>query len=906
MATYNITRWGRRYRFIHNARQVQIIRKGQVKFLNRATQNGAKHYVVEGNNLPPLTINNINFVAHADDSALQVELPNDEDKRSGENTSSPKCNSVGMNEHLTIDKEETDIMVHIINHLETCKKTSRSYLDFLTLSTLHKQEIEKKQKNFYCNDKIRDHLREYIQFAVKNKHYPYLFNIYEMICLYKIDDVELIRELVQYILIYTTNEEEKVIHSYWIVKNLAEKKKHDKVIAMLVIKYLFNDSFFNFLQRNACISSNFVNLLSYVSDSIGSYPNESILCSLHSMLRKYALHFNSRLEKEIEPKILNNLEELAKLQEIFLKNGFYDDDFNLLIKRLVLTCTSYVNPFDLLVLSSNVLLNFSTNDHLFLCPKEQQGRATPMEGIPLNGDNPTKLGTLSRRYRNFLSAKTMIDVVIRTNDPYMANTCNDLEYIQRYLLLCSYCHFTLFSNWWADTVICDRLKKKKKPHKTVLRSRMPYRSHLVDQVSHLLDVILQSYESSGKGGIDPYACVGSVRSERGCNPPGDTISRYLPYLFKSFIRMAINKSEMIHNNSYILFFEQVFLHIVDEFVAKYEQRKVENHVDANDQGSLTNNARVKVMTREYTPHYAFNPGDNINRDESNPLPSDTPRPLYTDELSLYDISSICECFFLVKLMQGSIFSKRRMVARKGVSILHAPSNERENHSNSPLNRSRDAFEKTLYLFLERLTPSSEIHPNSEGFITLDKQDILKQLINKIRSSAEPVFLYYLMLRTILPILFSDTREECLDVTKTTISCILSLPFRADTFVNGLSSAQGDDSTHKNFYHILKKLTQWENCVISINSQRRIRIQTKRRGLPYDFFYAGDFLRPSSIFLLCLNEITKWEDVYLPFLQEVFISDNFSEGDKANFSDLIQGARDSVDFSISRFLRERRA
>ncbi|ANQ06897.1 Uncharacterized protein PCOAH_00010180 [Plasmodium coatneyi] len=893
MATYNIIRWGRRYRFIHSVRHVQIIRKGQVKLLKGATQNAARHYSVEGTNLPQATINEQNFTTHYEDTTPQVILPIEEEIRLGENTSSPESSSITTSELLTIHKEDAEIMVHIINHLKTARKTSRSFLDFLTLSTLHKEQIEKEQKQLYCSDKIRDHLTEYLHFAVKNNHYHYLFNIYELTCLYKIDDVELLRQLLEQILIHTTNEEEKVIHSYWIVKNLTEKKKHDRVIAVLLAKYLFNDSFFNFLQRNACISSSFVTLLSYVSDSIGYYPNGSVLPSLHCTLRKYALHFNSKLEKEIEPKMLNNVEELAKMQEIFLKNGFYDDDINLLIKRLVVTCTSYVNPFDLLVLSSNVLLSFAKNDHPLLYPSEQQGGVTPLEGSLPNADN------FPKRYRNFLSAKTMIDVVIRTNDPYMANTCNDLEYIQRYILLCSYCHFTLFSNWWADTVICDKLKKKRKPHKAVVRSRMPYKSHLADQVSHLLEALLQRYGGSSQEEVNPCITVDAVQSRPDCNPPGDTISKYLPYLLKSFMRVAINKPEMIHNQSYILFFEEIFLHIVDAFVAKYEQGKRGSSLNEN-------NASVK-MTREYAPNYGAHPGDNSKKDKSNLLPSANHRPLYKDdELSLYELSSICEFFFLVKLIKGSVSPKRRMVARKGVSLLHASSNERENQNNCPLDKSRDAFEKTLYIFLERLPPSSELHSNGQDVITLDKQDILKVLMNKIRSCAEPVFLYYLMLRTILPILFCDTREECLDVTKRTISCILSLPFRTDIFVKGLSPTQDDDSTEKQFHHILRRLTQWENCVISINSQRRIRVQTKRRGLPYDFFYAGDFLRPSSIFLLCLNEMAKWEDVYQPFLEEVFISDHLSEGNKKSFSDLIRGARDSVDFSVSRFLRERRA
>ncbi|GAB65114.1 hypothetical protein PCYB_051320 [Plasmodium cynomolgi strain B] len=496
-----------------------------------------------------------------------------------------------MSELLTMNEEDPEIMIHIVNHLETTKKTNRSFLHFLTLSTLHKQEIEKDQKGVYYNDRIRDHLIEYLHFAVKNNHYHYLFKIFELTCLYKIDDVELLRQVVEQILIQTTNEEEKIIHCYWIVKHLTGKKKHDRIIAVLLAKYLFNDSFFNFLQRNACISSSFVTLLSYVSDSVGYYPNGSVLPPLHCTLRNYARHFNSKLEKEIEQKIVNNVEELAKMQEIFLKNGFYDDDFNLLIKRLVLTCTSYINPFDLLVLSSNVLLNFSRNDHPLLCPSEQQAGGTPLEGSSPNVAN------FPKRYRSFLSAKTMIDLVIRTNDPYIANTCNELQYIQRYLLLCSYCHFTLFSNWWADTVICDKLKKKKRPHKAVVRSRMPYKKHLADQVSHLLDMLLHRYGGSSQEGVDPYVTVDAVQKNRPSGiPPGDPISKYLPYLLKSFMRVTITKPEMIRNQSFILFFEEIFLHIVDSFVEKYEQGKRGIGVDANNQSSRTNNESVKGTT----------------------------------------------------------------------------------------------------------------------------------------------------------------------------------------------------------------------------------------------------------------------------------------------------------------------
>ncbi|EUD67107.1 hypothetical protein C922_02691 [Plasmodium inui San Antonio 1] len=907
MATYSIIKGSRRYCFIHSAGHVQITRKGHVKWRKGVTQSDARHYAVEATSLLEVKRNGVNFLIRGEDSTAEVGLPNEKELHQGVNTSSPKNGTIKTRGLLSIDAADAEIMIHIVTHLETAKKTNRSFLDFLTLSTLHKQEIEKEQKRFYWKDKIRDHLREYLHFAIKNNHYNYLFKIYQLTCLYKIDDLELLRELLEQILIHTSNEEEKVIHCYWIVKELTGKKKHDMIIAVLLAKYLFNDSFFNFLQRNACINTSFVTLLSYVSDSIGYYPDRSVLPSLHCTLKKYARHFNSRLEKDIEPKMVNNVEELAKVQEIFLRNGFCDDDFNLLIKRLVLTSTSYVNPFDLLVLSSNVLLNFACSYHSFLFPSEQQGGATHLEGRSFpNRDNSPNGDNFSKRYRNFLSAKTMTDVVIRTNDPYIANTCNELEYIQRYLLLCSYCHFTLFSNWWADTVIFDRLKKKRRPHKAVVRSRMPYKSHLADQVSHLLGVLLYKYGNSGQKEVHPYVAVDAVQSRPDGNPPECSISKYLPYLLKSFMRVGIIKPEIISNESFILFFEEIFLHLVDVSVAKYKQGRRGRGVDANNQGSRTDSAVFKV-TRECAPHYGTHPGDNLKREERNILPSANHKPLYTkDELSLYDLSSICECFFLVKLMQGGVSPGRRMLARKGLSLLHTSSNEREKQSNCPLDKSRDAFEKTLYIFLERLPPSSQLHLNDHRCHPLDKQDILKELINKIKSCAEPVFLYYLLLRTILPILFCDTREDSLDVTKRTISCILSLPFRTNIIVKGSSPSQGCDSTHEQFHHILKGLTQWENCVISINSQRRIRMQTKRKGLPFDFLYAGDFLRPSSIFLLCLNEMVKWEHVYLPFLQEIFISDHFSEGDKASFSDLVRGARDSVDFSVFRFLRERRA
>ncbi|VUZ93955.1 conserved Plasmodium protein, unknown function [Plasmodium vivax] len=890
MATYNIIRWGRRYRFIHSARHVQITKKGP-----------ARHYYVEGANLQEVTANGVNFITRGEDSTPGVDLPNEEIPPMG-NTSPPKSSNLTTSDLLTRHEKDAAIMTHIVNSLTTAEKTNGSFLNLLTLSTLHKQEIEKEQNALCCKDKIRDHLREYLHFAIKNNHHHYLFNIYELTCLYRVDDVELLRQVVEQILIHTTSEEEKVIHCYCIVKHLAGKKKNDRVIALFLANHLFNDSFFNFLQRNACVSSSFVNILSYVSDAIGYNPNGAFLPSLHCALRKYASHFISRLEKEIEPKMVNNVEELAKMQEIFLKNGFYDDDFNLLIKRLVLSCSSYVNPLDLLVLSSNVLLSFARSDHLLLPRSEHQGGATPPEegsfpkGGNSKGENPPKW------YRTFLSAKSMADVVIRTSDPYMANTCSHPEHIQRYLLLCCYCHFTLFSNWWADTAIRHRLEKKRRPHKAVLRSRVPYKSHLADQVSHLLAVLLHRYGGSARGEEDPHVDIHAVGSGPGDKHPGDHLSKYLPYLLKSFLRVGLTKPEMLHNQSFIQFFEEIFLHIVDAFVAKYEQGRRGSAVDAKNQGSCTNKASIQ-MTRGGAPHK----GDNLKWEESNLLPSANHPPLYTnDELSLYELSSICECFFLVKLMQGKVLPKRRKLSRKGVIPLQASSDERENQSNCPLDKSRDAFEKTLYIFLGKFPPSGELHLNGQHHHPLDEQDILKGLISQMRSCSEPIFLYYLMLRTILPILFCDTRERSLDVTKRIISFVLSIPFRRDILVKGLSPAQGTDSTHKHLHQILKRLTQWENCAISINSQRRIRIQTKGRGLPFDFVYAGDFLRPSSIFLLCLNEMTKWEDVYRPFLQEVFTTDHFSDENKASFSDLVQGARDSVDFSVSRFLRERRA
>ncbi|KJP89520.1 hypothetical protein AK88_00731 [Plasmodium fragile] len=902
MTLYNIIRWGRPHRFIHSARHVQINKKGQVKLVKGATQRAARHYAAKRSSLQGVTINRPNFITPSEDSTPQVGLPNEEEICQGENknTSSPQLSSITVRELLTMNNEDAEIMNHIISHLENTKKTNGSFLDFFTLSTLHKEEIEKEKKILYHSDKIKEHLTEYLHLAVKNNHYHYLFNIFELTCLYKIEDVGLLRQLVEEILMHTTNEEQKVIHCYWIVKHLTRKKKHDQHIAVLLQKYLFNDSFFNFLQRNACINTSFVTLLSYVSDSIGYYPNGSVLPALHCTMRKYAVYFNGKLEKEIEPKMVNNVEELAKMQEIFVKNGFYDNDFNLLIKRLVLTSTSYVNPFDLLILSSNVLLNFVKNDHLLLHPGDQQGGATPLEGhVPPTEEN------FAKRYRNFLSTKNMIDVVIRTNDPYIANTCNDLAYIQRYLLLCSYCHFTLFSNWWADTVICDKLKKKRKPHKAVVRSRVPYKSHLTDQVSHLLAVLLQRYGGYGSedGEVDPYVAADAVQSRPAANPPGDPICKYLPYLLKSFMRVAINKHEMIHNQSFIPFFEEIFLDIVDAFVEKYNESKRGSNVHSNTQGSHAHNAS-ETVTRECAAH----PGDYVKREESNNLlPSSNHGTLYTnEELSLYDLSSICECFFLVKLMQGgSVSARRKMRTRNGLSLLHASSNGMENQSNCPVDKSLEAFEKTLYIFLQRLPSSSELHLSGQHVHLMHKQDILEELVNKIRSCAEPIFLYYLMLRTILPILFSDTRQECLDVTKKIISCILSLPFRTSILVTTLSPAKESESTQKQLHHILKKLTQWENCVISTNSQRRIRVQTKQRGLPFDFVYAGEFLRPSSIFLLCLNEMLKWEEVYLPFVQEVFISDHASEGNKESFAEVVREVRDSLNFSVPRFLRERR-
>ncbi|SBT74845.1 conserved Plasmodium protein, unknown function [Plasmodium malariae] len=941
------------YRFFHNATYLEDLKMYDINFIERVKTDSKERYK-EGETYGNVQENSANVELKRGYSQCSRDvIPKDckydiygkhekygkyckdgeeeEDLKYKESPSSSNPNEVQKNretiknkliyELLTGKENESERIYYLLEFLSNEKcNNNNNFSTLFMITKMYKNVIMKKDKARCSNTKIINYVKESINFVTHYyRYHDYLFKCFELLCIFNISDIKLYQKVLYLILKHSTNEETNIISCYYIIKHLYSKKLYNKLIGNLLAKYLMRKSFFNFLEKQNCVKSSFLIFLNYIIHS-------NVCIISHDVLQKYVHYFSDViLVKHLEYKNVSNVNELIEFQNILLTCNFYNDKLNSLIKKYIQTfLNTIISPFDMLLLSSNLLLSFTRNDHILIFPNKKCPNY--FSEIPSEGEKMINNVTqFNQNYRNFLCMKTLANTVVRTNDNYISNvnTNTNLDYILRYFVLSSYCHFTLFSNWWSDTSIYWKLKKKKKK-KTILRERLPYKNHLREKITHLLNVILYKYKYSKKASQnnveqeEQNALLENQQERKNIKEENELQLlryKYVPYLFKSLVRISIFNSNFIRSEPIILLFENLFLDCVNAYITNYEMERGKNYMNTdnsatkNDQRKLghsitytncTNNEISNIVYRLIKTHKQSDLLENYN-------------------LSLYEISSICECSFLLKYLQEK---------------------EMENMEvRFTLNTSVDIFEKTLYMFLDKISIKC-MNTKLNHFI-LNRHYLHNILLHEYVNYGNAFFKYYLLLRVILPLLFSDSLSECLSVTRRTLVHIMSFLFvsklsscsslrddinetafdisrsrnnnsninsNINSNNNHTSNNANDNTINSNSSSnsiILNNYIKWENSIISINNQRRIRKKTKTKRFLLDFIYAGELMRPTSIYIMCLFQITKYDDMYDYFLRDVLKTDYITPENKTEFSIFINKLSASTNVSIRRILNDNR-
>ncbi|CRH03745.1 conserved Plasmodium protein, unknown function [Plasmodium relictum] len=757
---------------------------------------------------------------------------------------------------LTESKNDKNNIIYVLDLISN-EKNCNNFVNLLMLSKLYKNVIVN-EKNF--NNNLINHIKENVNFIIYNRHYNYLFKCFELLSTFKINDIKLYQKIIYLIIKHSTNIEENIISCYYIIKHLYDNKIYNKLVGNILSKFLLKNFFFDFLQKQKFENSMYLLFLHYM---IQSNLNISL-----TILDKYVQSYNEIISKNLTIKYISNSNKLISFQNILLKCNFFNPQFNLLIKENIELYLKFLNPFDILLLGTNIFLNFTRNDNILF----QNINFTNISDRIFFEKEKKDIKDFSKNYNNFLSMKYLSDLIIKTTDNYISNS-NNLDYTLRYFILSSYCHFNLFSNWWSDTSIYWKLKKKKKKTKRIIISRLPYKNHFTEKISYLLNVILFKYKySKDSNEMMKEKLNIEVNSKKDINNEVNIINdihfliedRYITYLFKSYIRISIFNLDIIKNKDFLSLFQNLYLNYVNSYISNYENKNNRNGMkNENDSKSNKKNELGDLTSNN-------NCDKNVNMEYY----------LYEDNnLSLYEVSSICECFFLLNYLHEKSLNN----TGENITIHNV-----------------DIFEKTLYIFLDRI--STILINKNLDYITISDENVYKELVNKYLKYGDIYFNYYLLLRVILPLLFSSKLQNCLSITRKILVHIISLLFVTDCL--GASSKDINKIISQN-HNILNNFIKWENNIISINNQRRIRKKTKKKKILLDFIYASEFIRPSFIYIICLNKITKYDDIYDDLLKKIFKIDYIPNDSKKKFTIFINNLYSTVNISNIRYNRKKK-
>ncbi|SPJ09999.1 conserved Plasmodium protein, unknown function [Plasmodium sp. DRC-Itaito] len=892
-----------------------------------------------------------------------------------------------MYELITENGCEKDKIMNILYYISNDRfKNKKDFLFFSThllmLSELYK-DIIIINENIWNNSHIINYIKECVNFIIISKNYSSLnslFKYFNLLCIFHINDIRLIQKIFYLILCNKqfSDIQKKVYYSYYIIQHLYNNNIYNKFICnLLTNKLLLKINFLRFMQRQNDIKNNFLVFLYYIIHSLNNDNNNT---TKEIIIQTYVTYYNNMLEKNIQSfKNIVDLNLINHLQYVLLISQYYDLHLNMLIKKNIQTYLPFLNPYDVILACTNLLLNFTKNDKILLYIRYDASRKNTKKLFELNNNNNNnnnnninisssitsissnnengRITPFKNYYHNFLSMKYLCDSIIRSSDNYITsfNYNHNNEYIYKFLVLSTYCHYTLYSNWWADTCIYFKLKKKKKKQKKVLRSRLPYTFHLQEKIAHILDVILynSSYNNKSKveniefkrkhlknvnvnvninqgiyknvnGNLnevqeefieendklsecnnDKYQNIQhNIQYDITCtrekvNYENSLIKcksniidiKYLTYIFKSFIRISLfNPGQIKKKKNFILLLKNSFIYYINRYIYNYKNEDNNlneiNHttkhlIKTEEAHGINVNCNNNISIDNKTLHVIH----NINNDKNNNnlLYNESFHfNIYDNDLSLYEISSLCECFFLVDYINNQNFEnvnniklvkKKKNIQNNNTLIVH-----KEIYI---LSNSDDIFEKNLYIFLDKM---NRLIFNKKLNLTTSNEDHIKNvLLEKFIYQGDLFFNYYLLLRLILPLLFSGSHDHYILLSKRIIIQILSLIFYKKM------KEQIDQGINKNILHITNVINdyiKWENSFIYINNQRRIRKQTKTKRNLLDFIYTGEFIRPSSLLILSINELMKYDDMFDEFIKNIFKNDTNIDDNKKDLIDYI--------------------
>ncbi|SOV22361.1 conserved Plasmodium protein, unknown function [Plasmodium sp. DRC-Itaito] len=901
---------------------------------------------------------------------------------------------------ITAKDCEQDNIIDILNYISNHKfKNKKAFVFFLRhlimLSQLYKDIIIINDK-IYNNSYIINYIKECVNFIIiSRKDYSLnsLFKYFDLLCTFHINDMRLIKKIF-YLILCNKNFndiEEKVIYAYYIIQHLYNNNIFNKFIAILLTnKLLLKINFLRFKQTINDTKNDFlIFFLYYIMYSLNNNINKEII------IQTYVTYYNNMLEKNIQSmKNIVNLNILNQLQHVLLISQYYDSHFNNLIKKNIQTYFPFLNIYDIILVSTNIFLNFTTNNEILLCISTDENiknKSKPIKSNHNNNNNNTNNNNIVRSssttrcynnsengntkhfknyYHNFLSLKYLSDSIIRSSDNYISslNYSDNIEYVYKFLVLTSYCHFTLYANWWADTSIYFKLKKKTNKQKKVLRSRLPYTFHLQEKISHLLDfifynssysnesemeniqfergdpnksnikenininentnkytytykntnnvgeqIIQQNYKlSECNNNINYQHIQYNVHYDNGCineqichsneliKCKSNIIDiKYLTYVFKSFIRISLfNPDYLKKKKKFILLLKNSFIYYINSYIYNYENEE-KNLNKINDTKYLikkkktdgintTCNNNISICNKNL--HVTHNIKDDKKNNDLYCEPFHF--NIYENDLSLYEISSLCECFFLVEYINNQHLDNINniKVVKKNRQNKQNKQN-RQNKQNSCdiiveeeyiISNCDDIFEKNIYIFLDKM---NRLILKKKLNLTIYKEDYIKNvLLKKFVYQGDIFFNYYLLLRLILPLLFNQSHNHYILLTKRIIIHILSLIFHKNNIKETI-----DENINNNILdikNIINNYIKWEDSFIYINNQRRIRKQTKMKRNLLDFIYTGEFIRPSSILILCLYELKKYDDLFEQFIINIFKHHNNLNDNKEHISKYI--------------------
>ncbi|CRG93506.1 conserved Plasmodium protein, unknown function [Plasmodium gallinaceum] len=765
------------------------------------------------------------------------------------------------------DKNEIIYVLELISN----EKNSNNFFNLFILSKLYKNIIVNETS---FNDNLINYVKKNVNFIISNRHYNNLYNCFELLSIFKINEIKLYRKIIYLIIKDSTNIEENIISCYFIIKHLYDNKIYNRLVGNILIKFLMKNFFFDFLKKQKYEKSMYLLFLYYLLHCRINIPP--------IILDKYVQCYNDIISKNLTTKCINDSNKLISFQNILLKCNFFNSKFNILVKENIELYLKFLNPFDILTLTTNILINFTSNDNILFYNRN----FTNKNNQNFFEKEKKDIKCFNKNYDNFLSMKYLTDLVIRTTDNYISNS-NNLDHILRYFILSSYCHLSLFSNWWSDTSIYWKLKKKKKA-KRILVSRLPYKNHFREKISYLLNIILYKYKYSKNSNEIMKEKVNAeysveTNNKNDINNEINKINdinflikyRYITYLFKSYIRISIFNLDNIKNEDFISLFQNLFSDYVNLYISNYEDRSnlVVMKNDNDSKKNEKNELGEITFSDDCNKYMKLKNIDNVNNSKYFYFCLD-------NNISLYEISSICECFFLLKYLHEKSLN---------------------NTGENLIINNDDMFEKTLYIFFDRI---SIILLNKKlSHTILNDENICKELLNKYLNYGDIFFNYYLLLRVTLPLLYSKKLQERLSITRKILVHIMSLLFVTD----GLSSTPFKDMNEiiVENHNFLNNFIKWENNIISINNQRRIRKKTKENKFLLDFIYANEFIRPSFIYIMCLNKITKCDDMYCDLLKNIFKIDYITTENKNNFANFINNLYNTLNISNIRCNRKKK-